>query len=449
VNRGRKNFFFEKKNQKTSNWLTPSFGERVAQTIEKSFASFLQKRSPSLIAFFLLATTASATAQSPPYPQIERGRYLATVGDCVACHTAPDGVDFAGGLGMKTPFGTIYSANLTPDPKTGLGGWTADDLWKALHDGHDRTGSNLYPAMPYAWTSLATRADSDDIFAFLQTLAPVERTRPANDLIPPLGLRFSIDGWNALFFRPGTFKPDPSHNAEWNRGAYLVTGLGHCGACHTKLDMLGAPESSRALEGNTLDGWYAPDITNAAATGLGGWQRADITAYLQTGRNARAIAAGPMAEVVMRSTQFMTPDDLGAIAAYLKSQPGAAAPAAPAVDSKLHSAGQAIYADNCAGCHGAQGKGEAELIPSLSGNGVVMGREPSGILHVILQGAVANHTRQAPTDPGMPAFSWKLGDAQIAAVASYIRSSWGNQASAVAPSAVGDMRHRLYESTPK
>jgi mono/diheme cytochrome c family protein len=394
--------------------------------------------------------THSAAAQSPPYPQVERGRYLATVGDCVACHTAKGGADFAGGLGLVTPFGTIYSANLTPDPATGIGAWSADDLWHALHEGHNREGADLYPAMPYAWTTLATRKDSDDIYAYLKTLAPVVRAKPANDLFPPLNLRLSVVGWNTLFFKQQSFKPDPSHDAAWNRGAYLVTGLGHCGACHTKMDMLGAAESSHALQGNTLDGWYAPDITNAAATGLGSWQIADITAYLQTGRNDRAIAAGPMAEVVMRSTQFMTPDDLTAIATYLKSQPGAEGTATtPVADAKLHAAGQAIYIDNCAACHGAQGKGQAGLIPSLPGNGVVNGADPSGILHVILQGAMANHTHQAPTDPGMPAFAWKLTNPQVAALASYIRSSWGNQASVVASGVVADMRRSLDASASK
>jgi len=300
------------------------------------------------------------------------------------------------------------------------------------------------------WTTLTTRADSDDIFAYLQTLAPVERAKPANDLIPPLNLRFSITGWNALFFKPQPFTPDPKHGVTWNRGAYLVTGLGHCGACHTKMDLLSAPETGHALEGNTLDGWYAPNITNAAATGLGDWKIAEITAYLQTGRNERAIAAGPMAEVVMRSTQFMTPGDLVAIATYLKSQPGTGGAATASVmDAKQHSAGQAIYIDNCAACHGAQGKGQAELIPSLPGNGVVNGADPSGVLHVILQGAMANHTRQAPTDPGMPAFGWKLSNAQVAALASYIRSSWGNQASIVESGVVADMRSSLDGSASK
>jgi len=394
----------------------------------------------------LLAVT-DARAQSPPYPQIERGRYLATVGDCTACHTAPGGPPFSGGLGLNTPFGTIYSSNITPDPKTGIGPWTEDDLWRVLHEGHRRDGSEIYPAMPYPWMTRTTRADSDAIFAYLRTLPAVERPKPGNDLFPPLNLRISVSGWNLLFFKPEAFAPDPQKSEAWNRGAYIVIGLGHCGGCHTKLDMLGAAEDSHALQGNTLDGWYAPDLTGNRTTGLGNWSEAEIVAYLHTGRNARAIAAGPMAEVVMDSTQHMTPTDLQAIATYLHSMPetGTAAPT-PSVEAKVRTAGMAIYRDNCAACHGAQGTGASELIPSLIGDGAVVGTDPISVLHVILHGATANHTQFAPTDPGMPAFDWKLSDAQVAAVATFIRTNWGNQASVVNASMVRDTRETLRDA---
>jgi mono/diheme cytochrome c family protein len=390
----------------------------------------------------LLAAPA-AWAQSPPYPQIERGRYLAAVGDCVACHTAPGGPAFAGGLGLATPFGTIYASNLTPDPATGLGRWSEDDFWNALHNGRDRAGAHLYPAMPYTWTTRTTRADSDAIFAYLRTLPAVARAKPANDLYPPLNFRISVAGWNRLFFTPGTFTPDPKKSAAWNRGGYLVTGLGHCGGCHTKLNLLGAAESGAALQGNTLDGWYAPDITGDRATGVGGWKADEIVAYLQTGRNARAIATGPMADVVMHSTQFMTQADLRAIATYLQSLPGPASTPAAAASPKVQTAGMAIYRDNCAACHGASGTGAAELIPALPGDGAVVGTDPVSVLRVILHGATANRTRSAPSDPAMPAFDWKLTDAQVAAVATFIRSNWGNHASPVDSSTVGDLRTRL------
>jgi mono/diheme cytochrome c family protein len=395
-----------------------------------------------LLAALLLAP--AAWAQSPPFPQIERGRYLAAAGDCVACHTAPGGRAFAGGLGLATPFGTIYASNLTPDPQTGLGRWSEDDFWHALHDGRDRSGAHLYPAMPYAWTTRTTRADSDAIFAYLRTLPPVVRAKPANDLYPPLNFRIAVAGWNLLFFTPGVFAPDPSKSDAWNRGAYLVTGLGHCGGCHTRLNMLGAAEDGVALQGNVLNDWYAPDITGDRATGIGGWAADEIVAYLKTGRTARAMATGPMADVVMHSTQFMTDTDLHAIATYLQSVPGQGAPPATAAPSeKVQAAGMAIYRDNCAACHGAGGMGAANLIPALPGDAAVAGSDPTGVLHVILHGATGNRTRLAPTDPGMPAFGWKLTDAEIAAVATYIRASWGNHATVVSAGAVGDLRQKL------
>jgi mono/diheme cytochrome c family protein len=392
----------------------------------------------------VLLAAPAAWAQSPPYPQIERGRYLAEVGDCTACHTVPGGPAFSGGLALDTPFGTIYSSNITPDPKTGIGLWTADDLWRALHEGHDRNGAHLYPAMPYPWMTRTTREDSDAIFAYLRTEPAVERSKPSNDLFPPLNWRVSVAAWNSLFFTPEAFAPNPQKSESWNRGAYIVTGLGHCGACHTESNMFGAAEGSHPLQGNSLSGWYAPDLADSRTTGLGRWTEDEIVTYLQTGRNGRAIAAGPMADVVMHSTQHMTLADLQAIATYLHSMPqSGAAPAAPTVEAKVRTAGVAIYRDNCAACHGAGGAGAAGLIPSLIGDGVVVGADPVSVLHVILHGATANHTQFAPTDPGMPAFDWKLSDAQVAAVATYIRNSWGNQASVVDAGTVQDLRERL------
>jgi len=392
-----------------------------------------------------LLAAGPAWAQSPPFPQIERGRYLAAVGDCTACHTGPAGPAFAGGLALNTPFGTIYSSNITPDRKTGIGAWSEDDFWRALHDGKRRDGSQLYPAMPYPWTTHVTREDSDAIFAYLRTLPAVERPKPANDLFPPLNLRVSVDAWNLLYFKPEIFAPDPQQSEAWNRGAYIVTGLGHCGACHTRLNMLGAAEDSHPLQGNTLDGWYAPDIAGKPPSGPGAWTDDETVAYLQTGRNDRALATGPMADVVMHSTQHMTPADLRAISVYLHALPNAApTPSAPAADAKRHAAGMALYQDNCAACHGAQGNGATQLIPSLIGDGAVTGADPITVLRAILHGATGNHTSFAPSDPAMPAFDWKLSDAEVAAVATYVRTSWGNQASAVDASAARALREKLH-----
>ena len=223
-----------------------------------------------------------------------------------------------------------------------------------------------------------------------------------------------------------------------------MTGLGHCGGCHTPMNMLGHADAGRALQGNTLDNWYAPDITNNAATGLGAWSADDIVAYLGTGRNGRAMAAGPMAEVVTRSTQHITAPDLAAIAAYLKDQPGAKPEAhTGAAGGAVQAAGCAIFRDNCAACHGAAGLGVSELVPSLHGDGVVNGRDPVGVLRVVLQGASGNRTASASSNPGMPAFGWKLSDAEVAAVATYLRTSWGNTAAEVDASSVRDLRDSL------
>jgi mono/diheme cytochrome c family protein len=298
--------------------------------------------------------------------------------------------------------------------------------------------------MPYPWMTLTTRTDSDDIFAYLRTLPPVEHQRPANTLIEPLKLGIAMDGWDLLFFKPKTFEPNSDKSAAWNRGAYLVTGLGHCGACHTQVDRFGAAESGKMLQGGTLDTWYAPAIDKA---GLADWRIPDIVTYLKTGRNARALAAGPMADVITHSTQFLTDADLSAIATYLKDAPSGAATQASGegqADGKIRTAGMAIYRDNCAACHGADGNGASNLIPSLHQDGVVLGRDPVGILHVVLHGAVGNATQWAPSDPGMPGFGWKLSDAEVAAVATYIRSAWGNKADPVDSATAHDLRERLH-----
>lgn len=398
-------------------------------------------RRVGLAALLLLGATSLARADLDSYVAVEQGRYLAVAGDCAACHASPKG-PFAGGRAIETPFGNINAANLTPDRDTGLGRWSAEDFWHALHDGHSVTDGHLYPAFPYNYYTRVTRTDSDALFAFLRSVEPVRNPVDRNTLPWPFSMRASMLGWNALEFTPGVFQPDPKRSAEFNRGAYLVEGLGHCGACHTPMNAIGGPKQGQYLEGNSIQNWIAPNLTNDAQAGLGTWSVDDIVQYLQTGRNLHAAAAGPMGEVVEISTSKMTTPDLRAIATYLKER-GAAGPAVPAplaaTDAHMD-AGAAIYIDNCSACHARDGKGVADLFPALAGAPSVRQNDPTTTIRVIITGAQVVSTAAAPTSPAMPSFGWHLSDGQIADLVTYLRNTWGNAAPAVAASQVSSVR---------
>ncbi len=394
-----------------------------------------------LAALLLLGTATLARADLDSYVAVEQGRYLAVAGDCAACHASPKG-PFAGGRAIETPFGNINAANLTPDRDTGLGRWSAEDFWHALHDGHSVTDGHLYPAFPYNYYTRVTRTDSDALFAFLRSVEPVRNPVDRNTLPWPFSMRVSMLGWNALEFTPGVFQPDPQRSTEFNRGAYLVEGLGHCGACHTPMNAIGGPKQAQYLQGNSIQNWIAPNLTNDAQAGLGTWSVDDIVQYLQTGRNLHAAAAGPMGEVVEISTSKMTVPDLRAIATYLKER-GAAGPAVPAplpaTDAHMD-AGAALYTDNCSACHARDGKGVADLFPALAGAPSVRQDDPTTTIRVIITGAQVAATAGAPTSPAMPSFGWHLSDAQIADVVTYLRNTWGNAAPAVAATQVSSVR---------
>jgi mono/diheme cytochrome c family protein len=371
---------------------------------------------------------------------IERGRYLAHVGDCFACHTSPGGKPFAGGRPIETPFGKLVSPNITPDQQTGIGSWSAEKFYRSMHDGVSGD-EHLYPAMPYPYYTKASREDVLAIRAYLGTVEPVTNSVTSNQLPFPFDVRASMVGWNTLFFKSGEWQTRTDKSAEWNRGGYLVEGLGHCGACHTPKNTLGGDENSRHLQGYQLQGWFASDITNNAHTGLGSWSVDDIVEYLKTGTNAYATAAGPMAEEVMDSTSYLTLADLRAIATYLKDQPGATndeKPAALANDDPRMRVGLAIYQDQCAACHTFSGSGISRLFPSLKGSPSVQSAHADSVVQVILNGTQAVATHYAPTGPAMPAFAWKLSDDQVAAVATFVRNAWGNTA---APVSAGDVKH--------
>ena len=404
------------------------------------------------IAQCLLAAAGFALAVLPAHAQqhdeqdftlIARGRYLATVGDCTACHTAAGGKFLAGGRSLETPFGYIVAPNITPDRATGIGAMSDETFYNAMHDGISDV--HLYPAMPYPYYTKVRRADVMAIRAWLNTVQPVVNKVHSNTLPFPFNIRASMRGWNALFFTAGEWRDQPGKSAEWNRGGYLVEGLGHCGACHTPKNILGADENGQRLQGYALQGWFAPEITGDRRAGVGAWSADDIIEYLKTGANQYTSASGPMAEEISDSTSHWTMQDLHAAATYLLDQPGSnqKAPTALASNDPVMQAGASIYADECSACHTMSGTGIARLLPALKGSPFVQQANPLSLIHVILEGTRAVATDAAPTGPAMPAFGWKLSDEQVASVATYIRNAWGNAAAAVGADTVRDDRKML------
>ncbi len=391
-----------------------------------------------------LALAAPAPTRDTGQASIEHGRYLAGVGDCASCHTEKGGKLYAGGRAILTPFGTIYSTNITPDAATGIGKWSSQDFYKALHQGIRRDGKHLYPAFPYPWLTKASREDVQAIKSYLDSLVPVRQQNKAAELPWPLSVREILAGWNEMFFHEGAFAPDPKKSKQWNRGAYLVEGLGHCGTCHTATNTFGAPKSGEKLEGGDFgQHWYAPGLTGNLRDGLGAWSEADIVAFLKTGSNAKSAAGGPMADVVKNSTQHFSDTDLKAIAVYLKDIPAdKAQPAAKttAAGSKALVLGEAIYLRNCTSCHRKNGAGFAKIFPSLKGSSAVQAKLPDTVIHTVLAGGKTARTAGEPTALPMPAFDKKLDDREVAELVNYIRNAWGNHASMTSADAVSKVR---------
>jgi mono/diheme cytochrome c family protein len=360
------------------------------------------------------------------FAAVERGRYLAAASDCGSCHTVP-GSDhpFSGGRPIETPFGTLVAPNITPDRDTGIGAWSDEEFDTAVRKGIRRDGKRLYPAMPFPHFTRMTQQDVKDIRAYLETVEPVHNPVAVNQLPFPLNQRLVMKVWDKLYFTPGEFMERLDKSKAWNRGAYLVQGPGHCGACHTPKTILGGNKTDKALQGYTLQGWVAPDITSGQGP-LAQWSVDDLAQYLKTGHNRFAAAAGLMGEVVDLSTSKLSDDDIKAMAVYLKDQSGPKPTADKSADSKVIAAGGAIYQDLCSACHRSDGTGVPNLIPNLAKAATVNTGDPTTVLRVILQGAQSVATDREPTGPAMPAFGWQLNDAQVAAVATYIRSHWGS-----------------------
>ena len=377
---------------------------------------------------------------------LQRGAYLARTGNCVACHTARGGPPGAGGLPIATPFGTVYASNLTPDPDTGIGRWSAAAFWRALHHGRSADGRLLYPVFPYTHTTALTRADSDALFAYFRSLPSTRGQPPAHELRWPYRTQAALAVWRALYFRPGDTPADtPTHADPLRRGAYLVHAVAHCSACHAPRDRLGGADW-RSLDGGLMpaQGWYAPSLTAPDEASLGHWPVGDIVQLLKTGSAPQGHASGPMAEVVFHGTQYLSDADLQAMAGYLKSlapaePPRATAPPA-AGRTRLAQAGDKLYGQHCAACHGEQGQGVPGAYPALAGNRAVTMGPTQNLLQVMLHGGFGPATAGRPRPFGMPPFTLTLSDTEIAAVISHIRNAWGNRAPEVSPLDVLQMR---------
>jgi mono/diheme cytochrome c family protein len=398
---------------------------------------------------FAAACYGASQTDVQKFEQIKKGRYLAEAADCAGCHTIPErGSPYAGGRAIETPFGDIISRNITPDRETGIGNWSDDDFDRAVRQGIRSDGSRLYPAMPYPSYTKMSRDDVKAIRAYLNTIPSVHTENPPNTLPFPFNIRTALRVWDMLYFTKGAFQYDPQKSVEWNRGAYLVQGPGHCGACHTPKSFLGGDKTDQYLRGANLQGWSIPNITDDPRRGIGRWSVDDIAAYLKTGHNRITAATGPMAEEVTLSSSHMTDADLKAIATYLKSVPGADDKPAPvAVDDPAMKAGRAIYRDVCSACHGIDGKGVPNLFPSLADASVVRSDDPTSAIRMVLRGARSVATAHEPTAPGMPAFSWQLNDMQIASVLTYVRNGFGSAAPAVSADDVGKARKDLRART--
>ncbi|MDY7803441.1 cytochrome c [Burkholderia stagnalis] len=413
------------------------------------------------------ASTTSAAPQSAD-ALVARGAYLARAGDCVACHTASGGKPFAGGLKFDTPIGAIYSTNITPDPKTGLGGWTLEEFDRALRAGVRKNGDTLYPAMPFPSYARLTGDDVKALYAyFMHGVAPVQQENRPVDIVWPLSMRWPLGFWRKLFApTPKPFDAAPYPDPVLARGAYLVQGLGHCGACHTpraptmqERGLTDADGPDFLAGGAAIDGWVPTSLRGEPRTGFGAWTEAEIVQFLKTGRTARTAAFGGMTDVVGHSMQHLTDDDLTAIARYLKTLPpkvqgetpyaydAAAAKALQAGDASKP--GAAVYRDNCMACHRSDGRGYTRVFPALGGNPVVQGDDPTSVIHVVLAGSALKGTHTAPSTFTMPPFGWRLSDQEVADVANFVRTSWGNTGSPVTAAQVAKVRKATPGTRPE
>ncbi|MGZ5854523.1 MAG: c-type cytochrome [Xanthobacteraceae bacterium] len=395
------------------------------------------------VAVFAIAWRPAIAAIDPPAPQsfdialVKRGRYLAAIGNCNDCHTVRGGKSFAGGLPVPTPFGTIFSSNISPDAETGIGRWSEAAFRRAMRSGVDRDGQHLYPTFPYDHFTNVTDADDQALYAYLMTRQPVRAPARENELSFPLDRRFVIAGWKLLFLRHGTYQPDSTQSAEWNRGAYLVEGLAHCGSCHTPRNALGAERASAQFGGGDVDNWHAYAI-NAQSPAPVPWDADTLFAYLRDGWHPdHGVARGPMAEVVSNLSS-VPQDDIRAIATYMAGVFGRPTPdrkrqgeavlaqvKSPAVmqASKINPAGAAIYAAACATCH-ETGRSPPYGGVNLALSTAIAGPDPRNVANIVLSGV---RPVEGDRSPIMPGFAASMNDGQISALLNYLRARFSNQ----------------------
>jgi alcohol dehydrogenase (quinone), cytochrome c subunit len=430
---------------KTNHALPASLARGTARAALATFATFATF---TALAFATGQAANAATAAAGDADAVQRGAYLAAVGDCAACHTAPHGKPFAGGLPMSTPLGHIYTTNITPDPSTGIGNYTEEDFARALREGVAKDGHNLYPAMPYPSYAKVRDEDVAALYAyFMHGVQPVSQPNRDSDIKWPMNMRWPLKIWNALFLDKGVYQDKPGKDVAWNRGAYIVQGLGHCGSCHTPR---GIAFNEKALDesgddyltGALLDGWFASNLTGVHNTGLGRWSAADLAQFLKTGANQHASAFGAMTSVINNSTQAMNDADIGAMSAYLRSLPAAGGDGGPAyaydpqatkvsLSRPANDAGARVYTAYCMHCHGTDGRGFAPMLAPLAGNPNVLEKDASSLINVTLNGTGDLVIQGIPAPYPMPAYGNVLTDRQIADVLTFIRAGWNNNAGAV------------------
>lgn len=393
---------------------------------------------------------AIATTQLSAKELIARGEYLATAGNCVSCHTTEESQLMAGGLAFETPFGVIYSTNITPDVETGIGQWTEWDFLNSLRHGVSAEGEHLYPAFPYTAYTKLSNEDIAAIFAYLQTVPSITYEPPANDLRFPFNLRLLMGFWKTLFFDAGEFQPQDEMSDEWNRGAYLVEALAHCSACHSPRNSLGAEQLSLAMSGGEyLDRvseeahrpWSAPNLTSSEH-GLGLWSQQQLEDYLSTTRNEFIESFGPMNEVIVNSTSKLRNSDIRAMATYLKTITAVDELPGPEPEAQTMGRGRTVYNLHCGTCHLPTGEGDPEMAPRLNrGSLVVQSANPASMINAILYGPQlpAHGLEQRWREP-MEEFQYLLDDEEVAAAATYIRNSWDNAAGLVTAEQVARQR---------
>lgn len=381
---------------------------------------------------------------------LARGEYLAIAGNCASCHTTATGDFMAGGLAFETPFGTLYSTNITPDADTGIGNWSDRDFLNAMRHGVRPDNEHLYPAFPYTAFTRISNEDIAAIYAYLQSIPPVNLAAPVNELSFPFNIRPLMAFWKAIYFEQGVFEPNEEQSDEWNRGAYLVEGLTHCSVCHTPRNGLGAERKELYMSGGEyLDRvrtgahrpWTASNLTSTER-GLGLWTQQEIEDYLKLARNEFLESFGPMNEVIMNSTRFLSDSDVNAMAVYLKSLPAVDEPVARMPDSQIMGRGRTIYNLHCGACHLPTGEGDPEMAPRLNaGSLVVQSSNPASMINAILYGPESpGHPLPPKWREPMDEFQYLLDDEEIAAVASYIRNSWDNSAGVVTAGQVARQR---------